>query len=83
MIFIFHFYIDASEFAAGLIITQFQPFTLINTNVSKVFKDVKMPFLYDSFTFNSTQRKYPIYKRELYVIITFCRKYNYLYKHPY
>ena len=53
MIFVFHFYIDVFEFAVKLIITQFQFSILINIDVSKVFKDVKMPFLYDSFTFDS------------------------------
>ena len=87
MIFVFHFYTNAFGFATGLVITQFQPSTLIDifmqSDVSKAFKDVEMSLLYDSFIFDSTQRKYPTYKRELCVIITFCRKYNYLCKHPY
>ena len=57
MILVFHFYINASEFATRLIITQFQPFILINIfmqiDVSKVFKDSEMSLLYDSFIFNS------------------------------
>ena len=50
---------------------------------SKPFANVEIFVLYDSFTFNLFQRKYLIYKRKLYVIIIFCKKYNYLCKHPY
>lgn len=39
--------------------------------------------LYNSFTFNLSQRNYFIYKRELYIIITFYKKYDYLYKYLY
>ena len=42
----------------------------------------EVPILYDSFTFTSAQRKYPTYKRELCAIATFCKKYDYLCKHP-
>ena len=88
IIFIFHFYINAFEFATELIITQFQLFISINIfiqirHISKILKNVKMPLLYNFFIFNSIQKKYPIYKRELYVIIIFYKKYNYLCKHSY
>ena len=52
-------------------------------NVSKVFKDVEMPLLYDFFIFDLIQRKYSTYKKKLCVIITFYKKYDYLYKHSY
>ena len=53
------------------------------TGVSGTFQDVEVPLLYDSFPFGPTQRKYPIYKRELCAIVTFCRKYDYVCKHPF
>lgn len=75
-----HFYTDASGFAGGMVITQFQdPMTA----ESPATKAVEVPILYDSFTFPSTRRKYPTYKRELYVIVVFVTKYDYLCKHPY
>ena len=75
-----HFYTDASGFAGGLVITQFQdPITAD----SPATKAVKVPILYDSFTFASTRRKYPTYKRELYAMVSFLNKYDYLCKHPY
>ena len=46
-------------------------------------KVIKVPIIYDSFIFTITRCKYPTYKRELYTIVTFITKYNYLYKHPY
>ncbi len=49
----------------------------------KLTADVEVPVLYDSFTLTPTQRKYPTYKRELCAIVTFCKKYDYLCKHPY
>ena len=57
-------YTDASGFAGGLVITQFQDPTLADTSAMKA---VEVPILYDSYTFPSTRRKYPTYKRELYV----------------
>ena len=75
-----HFYTDASGFAGGLVITQFQdPITAD----SPAMTAVEVPIIYDSFTFASTRRKYPTYKRELYVIVVFVNKYDYLCKHPY
>ena len=56
MIFVFHFYINIFEFAAELVITQFQFFILIDIfmqlNVLKAFKNVEMSLLYDFFIFN-------------------------------
>ena len=42
-----------------------------------------MPILYDLVIFTLTRRKYPSYKRELYAIVVFTTKYNYLIKYPY
>ena len=50
---------------------------------SPATKAVEVPIAYDSFTFASTRRKYPTYKRELYAVVTFVNKYDYLCKHPY
>lgn len=44
---------------------------------------MKVPIIYNFFSFTSTRRKYPIYKRELYIIVEFAKKYDYLYKYPY
>lgn len=32
--------------------------------------EVEVPVLYDAITFSPTERKYPTYKRELFVLIT-------------
>lgn len=77
-----HFYTDASGYAGGLVITQFQNPVEVDTT-SKNGEAVEVPILYDSFTFPGTRRKYPTYKRELYVIVSFVTKYDYLCKHPY
>ena len=42
-----------------------------------------MFIIYDLFTFVLICHKYFIYKRELYIIIKFIKKYDYLYKHFY
>ena len=44
---------------------------------------IEILIVYNFFIFNPAQRKYFIYKRKLYVVIKFCRKYKYLYKHFY
>jgi hypothetical protein len=75
-----HFYTDASGFAGGLVITQFQDPIMADL---PAIKAVEVPILYDSFTFAGTRRKYPTYKRELYAMVFFLTKYDYLYKHPY
>ena len=73
-----HFYTDASGFGAGLAVTQYQ-----TTQSAKGFSLVEVPVIYDSFTFNVNQRKYPTYKKELCALVKFCQKYDYLCKHPY
>ena len=75
-----HFYIDVFEFEADLVITQFQFLDTIDINENKI---VKILIIYDSFIFAITRRKYSIYKRELYVMIFFVTKYDYLCKHSY
>ena len=75
-----HIYTDASGFAGGAAITQYQP-----ANTVEAFGKglVEVPVIYDSFTFAATRRNYPTYKRELYVIAETVKKYDYLCKHPY
>lgn len=75
-----HFYTDASGFAGGLAITQFQQAQAVEAFGNGL---VEVPVIYDSFTFTPTRRRYPTYKRELYVIWEFAKKYDYLCKHPY
>ena len=76
------FYTDASAYAGGLFITQFQSPAKVDTT-SKNGETVEVPIVYDSFTFPATGRKYPTYKRELYAVVYFLNKYDYLCKHPY
>ena len=75
-----YFYTDASGFTAGLVITQFQDEVSAD---SKSSKDVEVSILYDLFAFTFTRRKYPTYKRELYAIVSFATKYDYLCKHSF
>jgi hypothetical protein len=70
-----HFYIDASVFAADMTIIQFR--------FDHIEKIVKISIIYDSFSFLFNRRKYFTYKKELYVMITFVTKYDYLCKHFY
>ena len=75
-----HFYMNASNFAASLIITQLQELSNVdikNNKLKKVF------ILYNFFSWFVLQRKYSVYKKELCAIITFVKKYNYLCKHSY
>ena len=44
---------------------------------------MEVPIIYDSFAMPPSRQKYPIYKKELYAIVTFVTKYDYLCKHPY
>jgi hypothetical protein len=76
-----HFYTDASGFAVGVAITQFQQPAIADTRESNQL--VEVPVVYDSITLTPTRRKYPTYKRELYAITTFTKRYDYLCKHPY
>lgn len=50
-------------------------------NKNSVLK--KIFIIYDLFTFDLIRRKYFIYKRKLYVIVKFIKKYDYLCKHFY
>ena len=75
-----HFYTDASGYAGGLVIAQFQDLKTADTPAGTT---VEVPIIYDSFTFPATRRKYPTYKRELYALVVFLKKYDYLCKHPY
>lgn len=76
-----HIYIDASEFVADYVITQFRSVKIINVEDSS--KDAKVSLLYNLFIFSTSQRKYSTYKRKLCVIVTFCRKYDYVYKYSF
>jgi hypothetical protein len=69
-----HFYIDASVFAVDMTVIQFR---VENEKFTKVL------IMYDSFSLSLTRRKYLIYKRELYAIVIFVTKYDYLCKHSY
>ena len=44
---------------------------------------MKISIIYNSFSFILTRYKYSIYKRKLYVIVEFAKKYDYLYKYSY
>jgi hypothetical protein len=70
-----HFYIDSFVYAADMTITQFR-----SDHTEKI---VKMLIMYDSFSLSFNRRKYSTYKKELYVMITFVTKYDYLCKHLY
>jgi hypothetical protein len=69
---IIHFYIDAFMYDEDLIITQFR---------QKNEKIVEISILYDVYTFNSTERKYLVYKKELCVLIKSVMKYDHFCKH--
>ena len=69
-----HIYTDASKFGSGCAVTQ-----------SRVEPDkglVEVPIIFDSYTFNVTERKYPIYKKELCAVMKFVTKYDYLFRNP-
>ena len=78
--FFIHFYINVFEFEVDFAITQFRDFKIIDVMSIKV---MKISIIYNSFTFAFIKRKYFIYKRELYIIMMFVIKYNYLCKHLY
>lgn len=59
-------YTDASKFAIGCVVTQYQ------------FNE-EVPILYDSSTLTKSKRNYGTYKRELLGIFTFAKKYDYLF----
>ena len=64
-----HLYSDASGFAGGLAVTQ-------------EHEQGEVPILYDSYAFSKTERSYGTYKRELCVIMHFCKKYSYMLQDP-
>ena len=70
-----HFYSDVSKFGAGLVITQYQ-------EQDHKGKPVEVPILYDAATLSTTERKYGTYKRELFAIFKFAKKYHYMLRHP-
>ena len=80
--FINHFYINALNYVDDLAIIQFQ-LTLFIKVFNKTLTLIKIFIIYDFFAFASTRRKYLIYKRKLYVIVKFIKKYDYLCKHIY
>ena len=69
-----HFYIDIFEFETNLMITQFR-FELNSRKLNEYF------IYYDFFILTFTRQKYFTYKRELYVIVVFVIKYDYLCKY--
>ena len=74
-----HIYVNASNFATDLAITQFQ--YAAKSDHGKSNKLIEVSIVYDSFTFVSTQRMYSIYKKELCSLIKFAVKYDYFCKH--
>lgn len=64
-----HMFTDASGFAAGLLLGQY----VVN---------VLLPILYNSFTFSPAERRYGTYKRELFSIVQFAQKYDYMLSNP-
>ena len=72
---VIHLYTDASGYAGGLVITQYQ---LVDGNP----RPVEVPIIYDSFTFSVAERKYHTYKRELCAMVKFASKYYYLLQNP-
>lgn len=65
-----HMFTDASGFAAGLLLGQYEA-------------NVLLTILYDSFTFSPAERRYGAYKRELLSIVRFAQKYDYILSNPY
>ncbi|KAI0990707.1 hypothetical protein K3495_g17480 [Podosphaera aphanis] len=59
-------YTDASKFAIGCVVTQFQ-------------HSHEVPILYDSSTLSNSERNYGTYKKELLGIVTFAKKYDYMF----
>ena len=74
-----HIYVNASNFAAELVITQFQ--YAARSNHEKSDKKIEILIVYDSFIFVFTQKMYFIYKKELCLLIKFAVKYDYFCKH--
>lgn len=66
-----------------LFLQHHQPQSLIEAGSESNGPSVEVPIVYDSFPWNPTQRKYPTNKKELCSIVTFTKKHDYLWKHPY
>ena len=69
-----HLYSDASTYAAGGFISQFQ------RNQQGSLEE--RPLYYDSFTFSQSERNYDTYRRELRAIVGFCMKYRHMLEVP-
>ena len=75
-----YFYTNTSGYTGGVAIIQFRVAKDADIEGKSL---VGVPIIYDSMTFSPTRRRYPTYKKELYVIVEFPYKYEYLAKHPY
>ncbi|KAI0995068.1 hypothetical protein K3495_g13114 [Podosphaera aphanis] len=65
---------DVSGFAAGCCITQKR---VVQGSTSSREQD--HPILFDSFLLNKTERNYGTYKSELFGIVSFCRKFSWMF----
>ena len=65
-----YMYTDASSFTGGMVIVQ---------KPENNLKELRL-IIYDMMTFNTAERKYPTYKRELCVIVKSAVKYKYLFQ---
>ncbi|KAI0992069.1 hypothetical protein K3495_g16117, partial [Podosphaera aphanis] len=65
-----YMYTDASKYGTGCVILQYH-----SINGQSIAK----PVLYDSTTLTKTQRNYGTYKRELLAIVTYAKKYSYMF----
>ncbi|POS82252.1 hypothetical protein EPUL_005966, partial [Erysiphe pulchra] len=63
-------YTDASKYGTGCVIIQYHDVKGVLT---------ERPTLYDSTLLNKTQRNYGTYKRELLAIVTYAKKYSYMF----
>lgn len=62
-----HMYSDVRGFAAGCVVIQMR-------------NGIPYPVLYDAFTLVHAQKKYGTYKRELCVIVEFCRRHSHVFQ---
>ena len=83
LIAVYHFYIDVSLNSVNLYIIQYRPSVEAFSRISNNINLVEVSIIYNSFIFSITQKLYLIYKKELYALIKFYNKYDYLYKHLY
>ncbi len=73
-------YTDASKYAGGCLIVQLRPLaTALAKSPTITPPPTKHPIVLDSFSFNKTEYNYSTFKRELYIIISFVRKYFYMF----